>query len=138
MMIFQSLFLQCSCTLARASIGTGALTTRWQTAAMAEATIAADVHQTLDVHRGFAAQVTLNGDLLDLLANFFQIAVRQIFDLLGVSDTSCFANLASAGATNAKNGGQTDFRVLVRRNVNASDTCHMRPLILSNQPWRCL
>ena len=114
MMIFQSLFLQCSSTLARtlasACIGTSALTTHWQTAAMAEATIAADVHQTLDVHRGFAAQVTFNGELLDLLANFFQIAVRQILDLLGVSDTSCFADLASAGATNAQNGGQTEDR----------------------------
>ena len=85
-MIFQSLFLQCSSTLARtlasACVGTSALTTHWQTAAMAEATIAADVHQTLDVHRGFTAQVTFNGELLDLLANFFQIAIRQILDLL--------------------------------------------------------
>lgn len=105
---------------------------------MTKTTVATDVHQPLDIHRGFTTQVTFNGELLNLLANFFQIAIRQILDLLGVSDASCFANLASAGATNAKNGGQTDFRMLVRRNVDASDTCHMRPLILSNQPWRCL
>jgi hypothetical protein len=26
----------------------------------------------------------------------------------------------------------------VRRNVDASNTCHVRPLILFDQPWRCL
>ena len=105
---------------------------------MTKTTVATDVHQSLDIHRGFTAQVTFNGELLNLLANFFQIAIRKILDLLAVSDASSFANFASAGASNAKDSGQTDFRVLVRRNVNASDTCHMRPLILSNQPWRCL
>jgi hypothetical protein len=86
-LIFQSLFLQCRCTLARtlasAGIGTRTLTTHWQTTAMAETTVATDVHQTLDVHRGFTAQVTFNGELLDLLANFFQIAiVRSLIFLL--------------------------------------------------------
>jgi hypothetical protein len=91
-------------TLAGTCIGAGALTAHRQATTVAEAAIATDVHQTLDVHRGFAAQIAFDRELRDLIANLFKIAVRQIFDLLGVSDTSCFANLASAGATNAKNG----------------------------------
>jgi hypothetical protein len=38
--------------------------------------------------------------------------------------------LSSAGATNTKNGGQANFSMFVRRNVDASDTCHFRPLKL--------
>jgi hypothetical protein len=38
--------------------------------------------------------------------------------------------LSSAGATNTENGGQANFSMFVRRNVDASDTCHFRPLKL--------
>ena len=38
---------------------------------MTKTTVATDVHQPLDIHRGFTAQVTFNGELLNLLANFF-------------------------------------------------------------------
>jgi hypothetical protein len=95
---------------------------------MTETTVATDVHQTLDVHGGFAAQVTLDGELSDLVADLFEISVRQILDLFGIGDATSFANLARAGATNAEDGGETDLRVLVRRNIDTSDTCHVRPL----------
>ena len=98
---------------------------------MAETTVATDVHQALDVHRGFTAQITFDGELSDLVANFFQITVREVLDLLGVLDATGFANLASAGTTNAIDGGQANLSMLMRRNIDASDTCNMRPLILS-------
>ena len=97
---------------------------------MTEATVATDVHQTLDVHRGFTAQITFNGEGCDLVADFFQIGVGQILHLLGISDAACLADLAGAGATNAEDGGQANFSMFVRRNVDASDTCHFRPLKL--------
>ncbi len=65
----------------------------------------------------------------DLVADLFQIRVGQILDLLGVVDAASFANFAGAGATNAKNGGQTNFSVLVGRNVDTSNTSHVCPLI---------
>ena len=95
---------------------------------MTEAAVAADVHQTLDVHRGLATQVTLDGDTGDLVADFFQIRVGQILDLLGICNAAGIANLASARATDAEDGGQANFCMLMRRNVDASDTCHFRPL----------
>src|SRR5690606_21138294 len=46
-------------TLAGAGIGARALAAHGQAATMAEAAVAADVHQSLDVHRRLAAQVAL-------------------------------------------------------------------------------
>ena len=97
---------------------------------MAKTTVATDVHQTLDVHGGLATQVTFNGEQSDLVANLFEIPVSQILDLLGISDIACLTDLASTGATDAKNCSQADFGVLLRRNVDTCDTSHMRPLIL--------
>ena len=78
-----SLFLQCSCTLARPLAGTcicaRALTAHGQSTTMAETPVATDVHQALDVHRGFAAKVTFNGELRNLITNFFEITIRLIF-----------------------------------------------------------
>ncbi len=76
-------------------------------------------------------QVTLNGELSDLVEDFFEIAVRQILDLFRICDVASFADLACAGATDAIDSGQTDLSVLMRRNIDTSDTCHLRPLILS-------
>src|SRR6266550_6368061 len=47
-------------TLARARVGVGALTTHRQSAAMTQAAIAAEIHQTLDIHAGLAPQVAFD------------------------------------------------------------------------------
>jgi hypothetical protein len=117
-------------TLAGTGIGTRTLTTHWQAATMAKATVATDVHQTLDVHRRFATQITFDGEQSDLVTDLFEIAISQIFDLFSVIDLTSFANFASTGATDAKNRSQADFGVLLWRNVDTCYTSHMRPLIL--------
>jgi hypothetical protein len=133
-MILYALFLQgCSGltgAFACTCVGTRALTAHGQTTAMAESTVATDVHQTLDVHRRLTTQVTFDSELGDLIANFFQIRVRQILDLLGISNATSLANFASAGATDSKNGSQANLGMLLRRNIDTSDTCHFRPLKL--------
>ena len=103
---------------------------------MTEATVAADVHQALDVHRGLAAQVTFDGELSDLIADLLEVRVGQVLHLLGIGDPRRFADLASARAADAEDRGQADFRMLVRGDVDASNTCHL--LSLNLQPWRCL
>src|SRR5690606_37465056 len=131
---FQSLLLQCRGALARtlagAGIGAGALTAHRQAAAMTEAPVAADVHQTLDVHRRLTTQVTLDGELGDLVADLFQIGVSQFLDLLGIVDAACVADLASTGAPDTVDGRQTNFGMLMGRNINTSDTSHVRPLMI--------
>jgi hypothetical protein len=133
-MIFQPLLLQrrsaLAGTFARAGIGTRTLTSHRQAAAMTESPVATDIHQTLDVHGRFAAKVALDRELGDLIADLFEIAVSQVLDFLGICNVAGFANFASARATNAKNSRQADFSVLMRRNIDASDTCHMLPLNL--------
>jgi len=99
-----------------------------QASAMTKSTIAPNVHQTLDVHGGLTTEVTLNGELRDFVADFFQVPIGEVLDFFGVIDATRNANFARASATNAKNSRQTHFRVLVGRNVDASDTCHVRPL----------
>jgi hypothetical protein len=49
---------------------------------VAEAAVASDIHQTLDVHRGFATKVTFDRELGDLIADLLQITVGQVLDLL--------------------------------------------------------
>jgi hypothetical protein len=95
---------------------------------MSEATVATNVHQSLDVHGGLAAQITLNGERIDLLADFFQLRVGQIFDFFSIVNPTRHANFAGAGSANAENSRQAHFSVLVRRNIDTSDTCHVRPL----------
>ena len=63
---------------------------------MTETAIAANVHQTLDVHRGFAAQVTFQGELGQFVTDLFQIGVGQFLDLLVEGDAAGFADLAGA------------------------------------------
>ena len=97
---------------------------------MAKPAVAADVHQSFDVHRRLTTQITFDSELCDLIPDFLQITIGQIFDLFGLSNATSFANFASAGATDTKNGGQANFGMLLRRNIDASDTCHFRPLKL--------
>jgi hypothetical protein len=135
MVVSQSLlFLQRRSSLTRAFAGTGvragALTAHGQSTAMAKPAVAANVHQSLDVHGRLATQVTFDCELSDLIPDFLEITISQVFDLFGISNATCFANFASAGATDTKNGGQANLGMLLRWNIDASDTCHFRPLKL--------
>jgi hypothetical protein len=47
---------------------------------MAQTTVTAQVHEALDVHRHFPAQVTLYRELRDLGTNVFYFGFRQITD----------------------------------------------------------
>ena len=95
-----------------------------QTGAMTLAAPGAEVHQPLDVHRGFATQVAFDDELGDGVTDFLLIAVRQVLDLLVVGNAAGFADLARARTTDAEDRRQADFGVLVRRNVDTSNTCH--------------
>src|SRR5262245_61438339 len=64
--------------LARARVGVGALAAHGQPAPMAQAPVAADVHQHLDVLRRLAAQVAFDGVVvLDHLAQAHELAVGE-------------------------------------------------------------
>ena len=68
-------------TLAGTGIGVGALATNGQTLAVTEATVAANLHQALDVLRNLAVQVTFDGEVLvDVFADLLQIVFGDILD----------------------------------------------------------
>jgi hypothetical protein len=63
------------------------------------------------------------------IADFFQIAVRQILDLLGVSDATPSQILRARVRPMPKMAVRPISACLMLRNVDTSDTCHVRPLI---------
>src|SRR5215204_539708 len=66
-------------TAPRPGIGSGALSSRRHAATMAQTPVATDVHQTLDVHRDFPAQIALDPHLLvDNLTNAVDLVVGQV------------------------------------------------------------
>ena len=86
---------------------------------MAESAIAANVHQSLDVHGCLATQITFDSELSDLIPDFLQITISQIFDFFGISNATSLADFACAGATDTKDGCQANFSMLVRWNIAA-------------------
>src|SRR5690606_30446800 len=122
------LFLQRSSSATRpftgAGVGTGTLTAYRQATLVAHAPVGSQVDQTLDRQLYFTTQVALYREHTYVLADALEFSVSQIFHFLGIFDARCFADLAGAGTTDTKNRGKSDFGVLMRRNVDASNTCH--------------
>jgi hypothetical protein len=67
--------------LAGARVGARALAAHRQALLVAHAAVAAQVHQALDVHRRLAAQVALDRELADLLAQLVHLGVGEVLDL---------------------------------------------------------
>src|SRR5690606_8408373 len=118
-------------TLAGTGVGLGALTANREAATVAQATVATQVHQTLDLHVDFAAQVTLGGELGDFATQQFDLLVAEIFDFRCRIDTGSCTDVLRSSATDTVDIGQRDNSVLVIRNVNACNTGHSVELQLT-------
>jgi hypothetical protein len=102
---------------------------------MTDPAVAAQVHQTLDVDGHFAAQITFDRHPTDLVPDLFQVAIGEILDLLGEGHSNRRTDFLRSGTADPINGGQTDFGVLVLRNVDTGDTCHgVNPLLTVISP----
>ena len=72
-------------------------------------------------------------DIGDFRADSFSSLanVKALFQNDNAVAAGWFHYLASSAcAANSKDSGQTDLRMLLRRNIDTSDTCHLRPLKL--------
>src|SRR6185436_8451967 len=119
-------------TLARPGVGPGALPVYREIAAMPASAIAADLHQPLDVHRDFLAQVTLDATLfLDHPADLPHVVLGQILHADVRTDAGFLENLVRTDASDAVDVGQPDFDPLGSREINASNSRHMCFLSLS-------
>src|SRR5690606_1997704 len=72
-------------TLAGAGVGAGALATQRQAATVAQAAVAAQVHQALDGDADFTTQVAFDHVLADFGAQALDFRLRQVADLGGRS-----------------------------------------------------
>jgi hypothetical protein len=111
-------------TLTGTSIGTRALTAAGQTLAMAETTIATKVHEALDIHGDFTAEVTFYGELRYFVTQTLHVSIRQIFDLDRTRNTGSVTDFLCTCTTDAKNGSQCDFGMLMVGNIYPSNTSH--------------
>jgi hypothetical protein len=81
---------------------------------MADTTIAAQVHQSLDVHGNGTTQVAFNRILANLAADGFNLGLSQVLDLSVRLDATVGANLARQDTADTIDARQGNLRMLVR------------------------
>src|SRR6202045_1462740 len=109
--------------LARAGVGMGALTTHRQPAAMAQAAIAAEVHQTLDVHADFATKIALDQIVaVDHFADLEHFLVAQLTDATVNGNLDLLHDVGSMFLTNGIYILDWDPRALVGLDIHTGNT----------------
>src|SRR5918997_6083071 len=112
--------------LAGARVGVRALAAHGEAAAVAQAAVAADVHQTLDVHLDALAQVALDIALtLDDRADAPQLILVEIAHARVERDLRLAQDRRGARAPDAENVRQSDLDALVNRKIDANYTSHL-------------
>ena len=91
---------------------------------MTETAVAPDVHQTLDVLRLLAAEVTLAHDAtVNVVADLRNLVLRQILDAGVLVHTHLFADLRGGRAADAVDVRKANLNALLAREVDAKNTC---------------
>src|SRR5580698_6701308 len=111
--------------LARAGVGMGALTAHRQPAAMAQAAIAAEVHQTLDVHADFATKIALDQIVaVDHFADLQHFLVAQLADATVSGNLDLLHDVSGMLLTDAMDVLERDHHALVGRDIHTGNTGH--------------
>jgi hypothetical protein len=98
---------------------------------MAQAAIAANIHEPLNVHLDFPAKVAFDDVLaLNDFAQARHFNFRQIPHSRGGIDPNLVENGGARRIADAVDIGQADPNRLVSWNVNSGDTSHARPSFL--------
>src|SRR5690606_1492744 len=111
-------------TLAGARVGAGALAADRQATAMAEAAVAAQVHQPLDRDAHLAAEVALDGELADFGAQALDLGLGQVTDLRGGGDFGRLAHLLRASPPDDENALKSNPDMLLGRKVDTRNARH--------------
>src|ERR1051326_7836459 len=111
--------------LARARVGVGALAAHRQAATMTQATVAAEVHQPLDVDTGLAAKIALDEVVaVDHFADLQDFLVAQLADATILRDLDLLDDLGRVLLADAMNVLERDQNALVGRDIHAGNTGH--------------
>src|ERR1700749_1506623 len=112
-------------TFARARVRVGALTANREVLAVPQAAIAAQVHQTLDVHRDFAAEITLDEIIaVDHFADLDGFGFGQVMDAAVSGDADLLHDLARLRGPDSMDIAEADFDPLLGWDIDAGDACH--------------
>src|SRR6185437_10769021 len=118
-------------TLAGARVGARALAAHGEAAPVAQAPVAADLHQPLDVLRPLPAQVALNLErLVDVIAQPRDLFLGQVAHLRVGADAEILEHHVGGRAADAVDVGEADLDALLARDVDACDPSHRLPLPL--------
>jgi hypothetical protein len=113
-------------TTACARVGPRALSAQRQTAAVTDATIRTDIHQTLDIHRDLAAKVTLNANLfVNQITQSVGLVVRQIANTGVRADLRPLEQLLAGVKSDAIDVGQCYLNTLLARQVDTRNSGHV-------------
>ena len=108
-----------------AGIGLGALATGRQTAAMAEASVGADVLQSLDVPGDLALEVSFHLKLGNRVSDFLLLFGGQFFSFGVQIDFTVLEDGAAQLPTNAVHVSEADFDSFSFGESDSSDACHL-------------
>src|SRR5579872_1722779 len=112
-------------TFARAGVRLRALPANGQAATMAQAAVAADVHQPLDRTADLAPEVAFDFEILfDLLAKLLDVFVFEVFDADIRIDAGDAQQPYGSGPADAEDIRQSDLDAFFTRQVDARDSCH--------------
>jgi hypothetical protein len=98
---------------------------------MTDTTVRTEIHQSLDVHRRFTTQITLDRKGRNSLTKLLNFRLREILDRRVSGNTGCLANLLRARVSNTVDRRQCYHDVLRQRNVYACYTCHLKILVIT-------
>ena len=97
---------------------------------MTQAAIAGQIHQALDVHRGFAAKIALDGMFgVDSFANVQNFLVGKVLNATAVINTQLIGDLLRLSGTDSVNICQRDNNALVGGEVYPGNTSHLYLLL---------
>src|SRR6185312_5349489 len=119
--------------LARARVRVRALAADREALAVAQTTVAAEIHQALDVHRDFAAQVAfdLDAERLEDVADGAHVVLVEIVAALVGRDLGLLEHSRRRSLANAVDVRERDLDALVARKVDAGDASHLTlPLLM--------
>jgi hypothetical protein len=92
---------------------------------MTHATVATEVHEALDVHGNLTAEISFDGQLRHLCAERTDLGLSEVLGLGGRRHTGGRANDPRRRTANAEDVRQTNYDVLIHRDINPGDACHV-------------
>src|SRR5260221_4319713 len=111
--------------LARARIGVGTLTAHRQAAAMTQAAIAAEVHQTLDVDADLTTKIALDQIVaIDHFADLQNFLIAELADATLGGDLHLLDDLGRVLLADAMDVLERDQDALVGRDIHTGNTGH--------------